>query len=80
MAYDSDKDETIDSVELECENDKNIITVSLKSYDGGDPKIALEKKYENKDGEWKSAKLGRLTIDEARKVNDALTLLLESVE
>jgi hypothetical protein len=44
--------------------DLGSLLVTVNSYEGGDPKIQISRKFENREGEMKFGRAGRLTMDE----------------
>jgi len=77
LAFDPTKDKTIKSRVFDASAAGEQIEVKLSSYDGGPEKIQISR-YQVVDGaENKFRKLGRLTLDEARCVRDAITALAE---
>ena len=44
------------------------ITVGVFSYNGGAKKLQVSRENKSPDGEWRFAKLGRMTKDEAREI------------
>ena len=75
MAFDPTKDKLIKSQEFAASKDGQFIEVKLVSYDGGDEKIQITRFDAPEGEERKFLKLGRLTLDEARSVRDAITEL-----
>ena len=66
MPYDSSLDECIAKKTWEGENDR--ITVSIYSYNKGQKKMQVSRENRNAEGEYRFAKLGRLTKEEAEEV------------
>ena len=66
MPYDRDLDECLYSKVWENESDK--ITVSIYSYNNGRKKLQINRENRNAQGEYRFAKLGRLTREEAEAV------------
>lgn len=66
MPYDSSLDESIFSKSFESESDK--ICVSIQSYNKGTKKLQISRENKNKQGEYKFAKLGRLTKEEVQSI------------
>lgn len=75
MPYDPNLDEVKFSKAWEDEGDK--ITVSVYSYNQGQQKIQISRENRNAQGEWRYAKLGRMTKQEAEAV---LPLMKEAIE
>lgn len=65
MAYDADKDCKLLTRFVEADRGKIMITIC--SYDDGELKIQLSRKFETRFN-----KLGRMTFDEAGRLADAL--------
>ncbi|MDD3089628.1 MAG: hypothetical protein PHT95_06770 [Candidatus Omnitrophica bacterium] len=74
MPYDPKLDEQIFAKSHETETDR--ITVSVYSYNKGQKKVQISREGKNADGEYKFAKLGRLTKDEAEAI---IPLIQEAV-
>ena len=73
MVFDPEKDKTIDERVVAASRDGQFIEVKKVSYDGGDEKIQLTRFSVKSDGETRSyLKLGRLSLDEAVLVKDAI--------
>lgn len=76
MGYDAEKDKLVrevekaytkDGVTLPSEDGADMVLgVSIFKYDKGPEKVALYRSYHTAKDGWKPAKLGRLTIDEAK--------------
>ncbi len=66
MPYDSSLDKCLFSKSHETED--NRITVSIMSYNGGAKKLQLARENRNAQGEFRFAKLGRMTKEEAQAV------------
>lgn len=66
MPYDSSLDVCI--VKKTWEEGPDRITVSVYSYNNGQKKMQLSRENRNVDGEYRFAKLGRLTKEEAEAV------------
>ena len=74
MAFDETKDKKLKAVT--CGN----VEVSLRQYNGGDVKVQIGPRfYENKSGERKPAKCGRLSLEEASEIHKAIEKLLDEV-
>lgn len=65
MAYDNSLDKAIFSESIEFPSSK--ITVSVYSYNNGTPKLQISREMGD-GGEYKFAKLGRMTKEEVQKV------------
>jgi hypothetical protein len=57
--FDTDKDHEIAHVG-EVEEGDSTIHVSVRSYDGGDPKVSVTRTFTKKDGTERFGKLGRI--------------------
>ncbi len=66
MPYDPTLDESLFSKSFETESDK--VTVSIQSYNKGTKKLQISRENKNKQGEFKFAKLGRLTKVEVQSI------------
>jgi len=66
MPYDSGLDEKSFSKSTESESGK--ITVSIYSYNNGPKKLQISRENRTGEGEYRFAKLGRMTKDEAEAV------------
>ena len=66
MAYDNSLDKSLFSESIEFET--NRITVSIFSYNNAIPKLQISRENMDPDGNYKFAKLGRMTKEEAEKV------------
>jgi len=66
MAYDNSLDKSLFSESIEFET--NRITVSIFSYNNATPKLQISRENMDPDGNYKFAKLGRMTKEEAEKV------------
>ena len=75
MPYDSSKDEQIFSKSHETDLDR--ITVSVYSYNRGIKKMQISRENKNEQNEFRFAKLGRLTKEEAEAI---LPLMQEAVK
>ncbi|HIJ10745.1 TPA: hypothetical protein HA278_01680 [Candidatus Woesearchaeota archaeon] len=70
-----DKDVWKESVDFE----RSVVTVGVKSYNEGTPKLQLSRQNKRADGELSFAKLGRLTKEEVEKVLPLMQKALESL-
>ena len=75
MPYDSSLDERLFSKSWEGESDR--LTVSIYSYNKGQKKIQLSREGVNAQGEYRFAKLGRLSKEEAEAI---LPLMQEALK
>ena len=78
MAYDASKDVTLVEVEVYAD-DKTAISLSANSYNGGDAKVQISRKYIRRDGVKTFRKLGRLSMVEASAVAQAMPEFLVTV-
>ena len=53
------------------------ITVGVFSYNGGEKKLQLSRENQDQGGDWRFAKLGRMSIKEAKEV---IPLMMKAVE
>lgn len=53
------------------------ITVGVFSYNGGAKKLQVSRENRTQEGEWRFAKLGRMTKDEAKEV---IPVMMKAVE
>ena len=53
------------------------ITVGVFSYNGGAKKLQVSRENRTQDGEWRFAKLGRMSKDEAKEV---IPVMIKAVE
>lgn len=74
MAYNSELDKSLFSESIEFENGR--ITVSVYSYNNASPKLQISREN-NENGDWKFAKLGRMTKEEVEKVIPLMEKALE---
>lgn len=78
MPYDASLDEK--SYSKEWSNDLGRIVVSVYSYNGGQKKIQISRENQNQEGEFKFAKLGRMTKEEAEGVLPLITEAVASIQ
>ncbi|MBM3251579.1 MAG: hypothetical protein FJZ11_02190 [Candidatus Omnitrophica bacterium] len=78
MPYDSSKDEQIFSKSLETDLDR--ITVSIYSYNRGIKKMQISRENKNEQNEFRFAKLGRLTKEEAEAIIPLMQEALEQMD
>lgn len=74
MPYDSSKDECLFSKSWEGENDR--LTVSVHSYNKGIKKLQISREGKDPQGDFRFAKLGRMTKEET---NSLLPLIQEAI-
>ncbi len=74
MPYDSSLDQKLFSKEWETEEVK--ISVSVFSYNNGAKKLQISRENKDAEGNFRFAKLGRLTKDEAQAI---LPLMQEAI-
>jgi len=53
------------------------VTVGVFSYNGGAKKLQVSRENRSQDGEWRFAKLGRMTKEEAKEV---IPVMMKAVE
>ena len=75
MPYDASLDECLYRKEWETENDR--LSVSIYSYNQGTKKLQVNRENRNAQGEFRFAKLGRLTKEEAEAV---IPMMQEAVQ
>jgi len=69
MPYDSSKDQVLES----WENEKTGLNISICRYGEGEAKLQIGPRvYTKKDGSKRTAKAGRLTIDDVLWLNDVI--------
>ena len=74
MPYDSDLDECLFSKSYETDSDR--LSVGVYSYNKGTKKLQVSRERNNSQGEFKFAKLGRMTKEELQSL---LPLLQEAL-
>ena len=75
MPYDKSLDaETFKEVK---EFEETRITVGVYSYNGGEKKLQVSRENMDQNGDWRFAKLGRMSIKEAKEV---IPLMMKAVE
>jgi hypothetical protein len=77
MAYNQDKDKLIKY--FENKNGKTTFIVSIFSYNGGEPKLALSKSYEKNDGTIGYSN-GRISIEDAKFLREKMDEIISSME
>ena len=75
MPYDPNLDESLFSKSWESESER--LTVNVYSYNKGIKKLQIAREIKNNEGEFKFAKLGRMTKEE---VEGILPLIKESLD
>ena len=75
MPFDSSKDEKIFSKEHETDFER--ISVSVYSYNRGAKKLQISRENKTEQGEYRFAKLGRMTKEEVEAI---LPLMQEAIE
>jgi hypothetical protein len=78
MAFNRDLDVVVASKEAFAD-EKTAVSVSVHTYNGGDPKVQLSREYIKRDGTRSFRKLGRLTMAEATAVANVLPELMAEV-
>jgi len=77
MPYDQSLD--IESFKEVKEFEDTRITVGVFSYNDGPKKLQLSRENKNQSEEWRFAKLGRMTKDEAKEVVPIMMKAVESM-
>ena len=75
MPYDKSLDEELFKDVKEFETTR--ITVGVYSYNGGQKKLQMVRENRNQNDEWRFAKLGRMTKEEAQEVIPVMTKAIE---
>jgi len=78
MAFDKTLDKELSSKEVLDDGDIRL-TIAIYQYNGGIPKVQIKREVQNNDGDWKFAKLGRLTFEEIQAVADGLKWAYETM-
>jgi hypothetical protein len=78
MPYDASMDECLFTKSFETENQK--ITVSVYSYNKGQKKLQLSREIKDNQDEYKFAKLGRLTKEEATNIVPLIQEVLKAMD
>lgn len=74
MPYDSSRDECLFTKSWETENDR--LTVSVHSYNKGPKKMQISREARDPQGDFRFAKLGRMTKEE---INALFPLIQEAI-
>jgi len=77
MPYDKSLD--VESFKESKEFEETRISVGVFSYNGGTNKLQISRENRNPDGEWRFAKLGRMTKEEAQEVTPIIVRAIESM-
>lgn len=77
MPYDQSLD--VSSFKESKEFEDTRITVGVFSYNGGLSKLQLSRENRNQNDEWRFAKLGRMTKEEAQEVVPLMTKAVEGM-
>ncbi len=77
MPYDQALD--VSSFKETKEFDGTKITVGVFSYNGGASKLQVSRENQNQSEEWRFAKLGRMTKEEAQEVIPLMSKAVESM-
>jgi hypothetical protein len=56
------------------------ITVGVYSYNNGEKKLQVTRENKRADDEWRFAKLGRLTLNEAKEIIPIMMKAIENME
>ena len=76
MAYDSSKDQTLET----WENEETGLMISINRYGEGEPKLQIGPRiYVKKDGTKSTVKAGRLTIDDVNWLDDIIEKIKEKM-
>ncbi len=78
MPYDSSLDVCLAKKVWEDEN--NRLTVGILSYNNGQKKMQISREGKNADGDYRFAKLGRLTRQEAEAIIPLMQELVKEME
>lgn len=74
MPYDAEKDKVLKEYDPIDIGNENALVVKIMKYDGGTPKVAIQKTFTTKSGEERATgKLGRIEYE-------TLTALIESLQ
>jgi len=73
LTFDPTKDKTTKETLVEADKEGNMIELKLVSYDGGPEKVQISRFEAAEGGERKYRKLGRMSVEESRRVRDAIT-------
>lgn len=77
MPYDKDLDKETFKEVKEFEDSR--ISVGVYSYNEGIKKLQISRENLNADGEWRFAKLGRMTKEEAQEIAPLIVKALENM-
>lgn len=77
MPYDQSLD--VETFKETKEFEETRITVGVFSYNNGQKKLQLARENRNRDEEWRFAKLGRLSKEEAQEIIPIMTKAVESM-
>lgn len=77
MPYDQSLD--VSSFKESKEFEDTRITVGVFSYNGGQSKLQLSRENRNQNDEWRFAKLGRMTKEEAQEILPLMTKAVEGM-
>jgi len=77
MPYDQKLD--VESFKETKEFEDTRISVGIFSYNEGQKKLQLTRENRNQDGEWRFAKLGRMTKGEAKEIIPIMMKAIESM-
>ena len=77
MPYDQSLDVSTFKETKEFEDTR--ITVGVFSYNGGTKKLQLSRENQNQNEEWRFAKLGRMTKEEAQEVIPIMAKAIETM-
>jgi len=77
MPYDKSLD--VESFKEMKEFEETKISVGVFSYNGGMKKVQLSRENRDQNGDWRFAKLGRMTKDEAQEVLPIMKKAIENM-
>lgn len=78
MPYDPSLDEEVFKETKEFEETR--VSVGVFSYNGGVKKLQLSRENQNANEEWRFAKLGRMSKEEAQEIIPILTKAVEAMQ
>ena len=71
MAYDATKDKLVKKFDDVAVGEK-VFVIGVYKYNGGDPKLGIQKKFTSREGKVSYGSMGRLFKEEARAILHAL--------
>ncbi len=75
----NDKTLDVESFKEVKEFEDTRVSVGVFSYNGGETKLQLSRENRGQTGEWRFAKLGRMTKDEAKEIIPIMMKAAESM-